>query len=342
MALQLLVVKSPISQDELTHRAATIQYPMPAAFEERRRAEADVSAQNLFSELARTPARIAVLSAKSNDEISRLGEEFRRFIQRVDHLDRALVGETQESRRALSELVTAGRTLSERMTAINSAMTRRMQASADALRAEFTGRLVPVTELQSAQTKFGDQILHHLVAERRARTDRAFWPIRFLRRYRQRGVDLRATAGGELPRLWQGPEAPQGGAFRLQPGTFFQAGVPRVYRIAATGSPLRGIEIGVSAMFAPREPSAIADFELRDSRDTLLRAGTVTLDPSCGLVPASIGFEALPCDPGQSLVLRLVPCENVERIGVQPFEWHRITRVLRRVPELRLAYRGLY
>jgi hypothetical protein len=342
MALHLLVVKSPISQDELTRRAATIQYPMPAAFEARRRAEADVSAENLFSELARTPARITALSTKSNEEIGRLGDEIRRFIQRVDHLDRALVAETQESRRALSELVTAGRTLSERMTAINSAMTRRMQATADALHAEFAGGLVSVTELQSAQTRLGDQILHHLVAERRARADRAFWPIRFLRRYRQRGVDLRATAGGELPRLWQGPEAPQAGAFRLQPGTFFQAAVPRVYRISAAGSPLRGIEIGVSAMFAPRQPSAIADFALLDSRDTLLRTGTVTLDPSCGSVPTAIGFDPLLCDQGQSLVLKLVPRENVERIGVQLFEWHRITRVLRRVPELRLAYRGQY
>ena len=95
-------------------------------------------------------------------------------------------------------------------------------------------------------------------------------------------------------------------------------------------------------MFAPREPSAIADFALLDGRDTLLRTGTVTLDQSCGSVPASIGFEPLVCDHGQSLVLKLVPRENVERIGVQLFEWHRITRVLRRVPELRLAYRGLY
>jgi hypothetical protein len=363
MALHLLVVKSPISQDDLTRRAATIQYPMPAAFEARRRAEADVSAQNLFSELARTPARITALSTKSNEEIGRLGDEIRRFIQRVDHLDsalsaeaqhgqrfmqrvehidRALVAETQETRRALSELVTAGRTLSERMTAINSAMTRRMQATADELRARLVEQLTPVVEAQSAQQKFGEQILHHLVAERRARTDRAIWPIRFLRRYWQRGIDLRATAGGELPRLWQGPEAPQAEGFRLQPGTFFQAAVPRVYRISAAGSPLRGIEIGVSAMFPPREPSAIADFALLDGRDTLLRSGAVTLDQSCGSVPASIGFEPLLCDPGQSLVLKLVPRESVERIGVQLLEWHRITRVLRRVRELHLAYRGLY
>jgi len=342
MALQLLVVKSPISQDELTRRAATIQYPMPAAFEARRCAEADVGAQNLFSELARTPARITALSTKSNEEIGRLGDEIRRFIQRVDHLDRALVAETQETRRALSELVTAGRTLSERMTAINSAMARRMQATADELRARLAEQLTPVVESQSAQQKFGEQILHHLVAERRARADRAFWPIRFLRRYWQRGVDLRATAEGDLPRLWQGPEAPQAGAFRLQPGTFLQAAVLRVYRISAAGSPLRGIEIGVSAMFPPREPSAIADFELLDSRDTLLRTGTVTLDQSCASAPASIGIEPLLCDHGQSLVLKLVPRESVERIGVQLFEWHRITRVLRRVPELRLAYRGQY
>jgi Methyltransferase domain len=361
MALQLLVVKSPISQDELTRRAATIQYPMPAAFEARRRAEADVSAGNLFSELARTPARIAALSAKSNDEIGRLGDEIRRFIQRVDHLDRALsaeaqqsqrflqhiehidralVAETQDTRRALSELVTAGRTLSERMTAINSAMTRRMQATDDALRAQLAQQLAPVVEAQSGQRKLGEQILHHLVAERRARADLAFWPIRFLRRYRQRGVDLRASAGGELPRLWQGPEAP-GAGFRLQPGTFLQANVPRVYRISA-GSPLRGIEIGVSAMFPLHEPSAIADFALLDSLGTLLRTGSVTLDKSCGSVPASIAFEPLLCESGQSLVLKLVPRENVERIGVQLFEWHRITHILRRVPELRLAYRGLY
>jgi hypothetical protein len=363
IALQLLVVKSPISQDELTRRAATIQYPMPAAFEARRRAEADVSAQNLFSELARTPARIATLSTKSNEEIGRLADEIRRFIQRVDHLDRALsaeaqqsqqfmqrvehidralVTETQESRRAISELVTAGRTVSERMTAINSAMTRRMRATADELRAEFAGRLASVTELQSAQTKFGDQILHHLVAERRARADRTFWPIRFLRRYRQRGIDLRATAGGELSRLLQGPEVPDSAGFRLQLGAFLQANVPRVYRIAAAGSLLRGIEIGVSAMFPPRESPAIADFALLDGRDTSLRTGTVTLDQSCGSVPTSIGFEPLVCDHGQPLVLKLVPRENVERIGVQLLEWHRITRVLRRVPELRLAYRGLY
>jgi len=81
---------------------------------------------------------------------------------------------------------------------------------------------------------------------------------------------------------------------------------------------------------------------LLDGRDTLLRTGTVTLDQSCGSVPTSIGFESLLCDHGQSLVLKLLPRENVERIGVQPFEWHRITRILRRVPELRLAYRGQY
>lgn len=363
MALYLLVVKSPITQEELSSRATRIQFPVPPAFEARRRAEADVSAQNLFSELADMPARIAELSTKANEEVGLLGDEMRRFIQRLDHVDRALVAETQETRRALSELVTAGRTLSERMTAINSAMTRRMQAAAEELRGELTENLKSVTESQSAaaeelrgqlteslksvtesqsaQARFGDQILHHLVAERRARADRSFRPIRFLRRYRQRGADLRAIAGGELPRLWQGPEAPPA-AFRLQLGTFLEASVARIYPLTAAGSHLRGIEIGIAAIFPPLTPSAIADFELLDGRNTVLRTGSVILDQSCGSVPISIGFEPLRCEPGQPFTLKLVPRANVERIGVQVFEWHRITRLLRRVPELRLAYRGQY
>ena len=39
---------------------------------------------------------------------------------------------------------------------------------------------------------------------------------------------------------------------------------------------------------------------------------------------------------------KLAPHASVERIGVQLLEWHRITRVLRRVPEQRLAWHGVY
>lgn len=342
MALHLLVVKSPISEEELSRRAATIPHPLPAAFEGRRRAEEDASEQNLFSELARMPARVAALSQRADEGIGLLGGEIRRFIQRIDHIDRALVAETQETRRALSDLVDAGRTLSERMTAINSALTRRMQATTDELAAQLTPRITAVVETQSAHARVGERILQHLVIERRAHADRAFWPIRLLRRYRQRGFDLRAGLGGGLARLWQGPETPHSAVFRLQLGTFLEAGVARAYRLTPVGSPLLAIEIGVAAIFPPNEPLAIADFELLDSRNNVLRAGALTLDQSCGSAPVALRFEPLSREAGQSYALKLVPRANVERIGVQLFEWHRVTRLLRRVTELRLAYRGQY
>lgn len=356
MAVHLLVVKSPITQDELSDHARRDQYPLPPAFEARRRAETDVSEQNLFSEIARMPARVAALSRKADEDIGLLGGEIRRFVQRIDHIDRALVAETQETRRALSDLVTetqetrralsdlvaAGRTLSERMTAINSALTRRIQETADELAGQLNPRITSVVEAQSAQVNFGEKVLQHLVAERRARVDRAFRPIRLLRRYRQRGLDLRAAIGGELARLWQGPEAPRSAAFRLQLGAFLEASRARVYPLTTFDSPLHAIEIGVAAIFPPSETSAIADFKLLDSRNDVLRAGVVNLDQSCATVPVALRFAPLPCEPGQPYVFKLIPRANVGRIGVQLFEWHRITRLLRRVPELRLAYRGEY
>lgn len=342
MALDLLVVKSPISREELSRRAETIQYPVSPAFEARRRAEADTGAQNLFSELARTPARVTALATKANEEIGLLGGEMRRFIQRIDHVERALVAETQDTRRALSELVDAGRTLSERMTAVNSAMTRRMQATADELRGAVAAELQSAANLRSAHAKAGEQIQLHLVAERRAREDRALRPIRFLRRYLRRGTDRRVIAAGPLQGLWQGPETPQSNDFKLQLGTFLEANVARVYPLLTAGSPLRGLDIGVSTMFPPIEPVTIADFELTDSNGATLRGGSLNVDQSCNVCPITIDFQPLICDPGRPLTLRLIPRSTVERTGVQVLEWHRITRILRRVRELRLAHRGRY
>jgi CII-binding regulator of phage lambda lysogenization HflD len=204
MALHLLVAKSSVTDDELNKRAATIQLPLPPAYEERRRAEAEVGGHNLFTELATVPARFTLLSAKAsalsakaNEEISLLGDEMRRFIQRVEHIDRALVAEKEsnallgaevrrfiqrvehidralvaeteatallgadmqrstrridhieqslvsavaETGRDLADLVSAGLVLSERMTAINSALTRRIQAMTDEVRDAFTAQL---------------------------------------------------------------------------------------------------------------------------------------------------------------------------------------------------------
>ena len=306
MALHLLVVKSAISQEELSRQAGTIQHPVPAAFEARRRAESDASTKNLFSELATTPARVAALSAETDEKIGLLGAEVRSLVarsdhldralvagaqqregvvQRVDHIDRALVAQSEAARRALSELEAAGRNLGERMTAINSALTRRMQAAADELNDDLSRKLAPVLELSSAQALLGDQISYQLVAERRARADRAFWPIRFLRRYRQRGLDLRGIAGGALLRLWEGPDAPHPAALKLQLGAFLEANVARVYQLMPSGAPLRGIDIGIAAMFPPPAPSKIADFELIDDGNNVLRTGAVNLDRSCGSVP---------------------------------------------------------
>jgi hypothetical protein len=347
MALHLLVVKSPITQDELATRARRHQYPLPAAFEARRRAEADIGPPNLFADLAGLPARVTALAQKRDEEIGLLGAEIRRFVQRIDHIDRALVAETEETRRALADVVSAGRTLSERMTAINSALMRRVQTAADELHGRVTGQLADVTRsladvtaAQSAQARSGERMLRHLVAERRARADRAFRPVRFLRRYRQRSHDLRNSLGGEMLRLTQGPEAPPAGAFKLQLGTFLEANVARSYRLRLAAPVLHGIEIGVAAMFAPFEPSAIAAFELHDGSGNLLRRGAVMLDQACGAAPLGLDFEPLADACGQPLVLTFMPDANVEHIGVQLLEWHRVSRVLRRVPELRLAYRA--
>src|SRR3954454_7388794 len=75
MALHLLVVKSTITPEELSNCASTFEYRVTPAFEARRRAEADTSSQNLFSELARLPARFTAESTKANKEIGQLGEE---------------------------------------------------------------------------------------------------------------------------------------------------------------------------------------------------------------------------------------------------------------------------
>lgn len=269
-------------------------------------------------------------------------QDGQRVAQRVDNIERALVAETASIRNALAELSDAGRALGERITAVNAALTRRMMALAEETRAATANELHAVAEQRSAQAKASEQILHYFVTERRARADLSFWPLRALRRYVQRGVDLRASLGAAMPRLWQGPEVPQQAAFRLLPGTFFSAGVPRAYPLTTTGSPLHGIEIGVLATLPPLEPATIADFQLVDGMNTVLRAGSVSIDASCVSTPVTINFESVSCAPDQALALKLTPHANVERIGVQLLEWHRVTRIFRRVPERRLAWRGMY
>lgn len=269
-------------------------------------------------------------------------QDSERVAQRVDHLDRALVAEAKSIQRALLELSEAGRALAERITAVNGALTRRMMALGDDVRATTAAELNIAAEQRAAQARASEQILHYFVAERRARADQSFWVLRALRRYLQRGVDLRAALGGGFPRLWQGPEVPRQADARLQAGTFFSAGVPRSYPLVTTGSSLHGIEIGILATLPPLAPAVIADFELIDGTATVLRAGTAGIDASCVTDPMTIGFESVPCEPGQTLTLKLTPHANVERIGVQLLEWHRVTRFLRRVPEQRLAWRGMY
>ena len=41
-------------------------------------------------------------------------------------------------------------------------------------------------------------------------------------------------------------------------------------------------------------------------------------------------------------MLALTPLAGVDQIGTQLLEWHKVSRILRRVSDLRLAYRGRY
>jgi hypothetical protein len=267
-------------------------------------------------------------------------QEGRDLVQRIDHLERALVAETKETKDSLSELLSVGRSLGERLTAINSALTRRMQETSAELRADLSEKLDATAKQQSAQATVGDQIMLHLVAERRGRADRAFWPIKYMRRYRQRRVDLRGEIGGEFTRLWQGAEE-QLGRFKLQRGLFLEAGVARSYKLDVGALPLRGIDIGVLALFPPVSPVAIADYELCDPSKGVISAGALSVDHSCRTAPVRINFENI-VGAGGELALKLIPRPSVEQIGIQLLEWHRVSRFLHRVPELRLAYCGLY
>ena len=444
MALDLLVVKSPITQDEVSRRAATIQYPVHPAFEARRHAEANTSEQNLFSEIAAIPARVTALSASTNEEIALLGTEMRRFIERVDHVDRALVIESEEIARlsdqtgqfvqrvdhveralvaqgkeaagTVSELVSIDRRLSERITAVNASMSRQLQATGEVLRSSLSdqlhstldagllaktdelrtsiaeqlhstldARLIAKTdelrtsiaeqlhsaldarlvakseelaeglratlcgrhdqvaaELRTQQARSFDSILTYLVAERRARADLAFRPIRFLRRFRQRATDLSKVIGGNFLSLWNGPEAQRSRKFKLQLGTFFVPGVARTYPLAPTDLHLSGIEIGINAIFPPSEATIIADCELLDHHGDRLRTAVLAVDESCLATPSAVTFDALPRHSSNQLVLKLTPRASAARIGVQVFEWHRVSVFLRRVLEQRLAYRTRY
>jgi hypothetical protein len=404
MALHLLVVKSTITPDELSHCAATAEYRVTPAFETRRRAEAETSGRNLFSELTYVPARLAADSTRTHEEIRQLGEEIRRFLQRldqldrelvaeaqksgrlierVDHIDRALVEEaknsqrlleridpmdralreaakesrgllerfgqldralaaqTEDTRQSLSELLSAGRSLGERLSAINSGLTRRLQETDAEIRADLSEKLEATAERQSIQVAVGDQIMQHLVAERRRLTDYAFWPIRFLRRYRQRSVDLRTQIGGDFTRLWEGAEAQDVSRFKLQLGLFMRAGVARSYAVRVGAAPLRGIDIGAVVMFPPVSPVEIADYELSCAADKVLRVGTLSIDQSCRTALVRIDTETIACADGL-LTLKLVPRPSVEQVGIQLLEWHRVSRFLHRVPDLRLAYRSVY
>jgi hypothetical protein len=267
--------------------------------------------------------------------------ESRGLLQRIDHFDRTLVADTQEVRRTLSELLSTGRALGERLTAINSGLTRRMQENAAELRAELAPKLDAAAKRQTTQAAVGDQIMQHLVTERRHRSDRSFWPIRFLRRYQQRSVDLRREIGGEFTWLWQQAEDQQLGRFKLQLGLFMRPGIARSYALSVGAAPLRAIDIGVVAMFPPVSPIEIADYELSCAAEKVVRVGTLSIDQSCRTALARIDADNIACADGP-LTLKLVPRQNVEQIGIQLLEWHRVSRFLHRVAELRLAYRCRY
>jgi len=382
MALHLLVVKSVITREELSYLASTSQYRVTPAFEARELDEGTSSQNlfselaqlparfaaestkaieeigQLGAEIRRFMRRLDQLDCAMvaqtqlsqsltgrSDQLDRAmvaqAQEARNLVRRIDHLDRALVAETKETRESLSGLLSFGRSLGERLTAINSALTRRMQEAGAELRADLSAKLDAAAKQQSAQVALGNQIMLHLVAERRGRTDRAFWPIKYLRRYRQRRVDLRGEIGGEFALPWQGADAQQLGRFKLQRGLYLEAGVTRSYRLQVGASGLRSIDIGVLAMFPPVGPVVIADYELSHPSKGVISAGNLSVDHSCRAAPVRIDFENVACADGE-LALKLIPRASVEQIGIQVLEWHRVSRFLHRVLELRLAYRWVY
>ena len=104
MALQLLVVKSPISQDELTRRAATIQYPVPAAFEARRRARSrHRRAKPVLRACRNTRADRRAVEQDETRRSACSGDEMRRFIAaRRSYRPRSWSPKQREAARALS------------------------------------------------------------------------------------------------------------------------------------------------------------------------------------------------------------------------------------------------
>jgi hypothetical protein len=94
-------------------------------------------------------------------------------------------------------------------------------------------------------------------------------------------------------------------------------------------------------MFPPVTPVAIADYELSDPSKGVISAGALSVDHSCRTAPVRLNLENVAGADGE-LALRLIPRSSVEQIGIQLLEWHRVSRFLHRVAELRLAGRCLY
>ncbi|MFM0278452.1 class I SAM-dependent methyltransferase [Paraburkholderia sediminicola] len=349
MLLQMLVVKSPITEAEFSERIRTTVYQEPPAVTARRVEEATAGPANIFAELTELPKSVTDLGAK-----------LAAFNDRLSLNERAIVDNHQA-------VQTDGTNVAKRITAVNSELIRRDQAQRSKLaeleatlarlqlRLEAHGgsaaRAVPglgAGELRapyangaSAAAPISSQL--EAVRATLSREHGGKRLSRLIRRYRRRAQNLTHLIAPSFESLKQFGEQrgwiAQG--LRVQESELWRSGQEWIYEMPVETGSIVGIRLAITTQFKPSSPIPMFDCTVWSANGGTQLSG-VNLKPYRDLSSEPIEFSFAPIDVVRgSLSVRLVGLPEVEAFGVRTIEWRELN-ALRQVRTMHLFCEPVY
>jgi SAM-dependent methyltransferase len=304
--LQLLVVKSPITEEEFSERVRSTVYQEPPAVTARRAQEAVAGERNLFTELVGLPLIVRGL------DVPLIGK-------RITAVNTELIRRDHEHLQRAEEV-------ERRLAALQSQVEGRGKAA-------HVPSLSTIPELmQSRQVR---------VAISREHDGDLF--TRRVRLYRRRAQDLTSSIAPNFVTLTDfGRRHGWGaGGARLQESELWCSGQEWIYDLPVDGRPIVGLRLALAAQFEPFEPTAVLNCRMWSADGSVVLADS-DIRVNGGLSQGPIEFRFNQVEVSCGLVhIRLVGLPAVELLGIRTIEWRKLS-IFRQVKCMRLCCEPIY
>ncbi|NYH22315.1 class I SAM-dependent methyltransferase [Paraburkholderia bryophila] len=353
MLLQLLVVKSPISEAEFSERARSTVYQEPPAVTARRKEEAISGQANIFTELTELPQSVYSLS----EAVTRWSSQFNERLSVIER-DVAERRQTSDADRTNvakrvtavnSELIRRDLAQQNRLAELEAAVARLQPHSAEqfgttphATAASAEGKLSPARANDAgAASPSGQQT--QAVREILSRERDGKNLTRLIRRYRRRAQDLTSLIAPNFESLKQYGDR-QGWiarGLRLQESDLWHNGQEWIYDLPVETGSVVGIRLAITTQFKPTAPIPLFDCTVWSATTgTQLTGVKVAPYKDLAAEPMQLSFAPIDVTRG-SISVRLVGLPAVETLGVRTIEWRGLT-ALRQVRSMYLFCEPVY